>query len=64
MWRRRERNLYIGMQDAGDFATTDLGAVQPSWHQEDCCDIFDYATDGTTGTISAGSRRPPDAAST
>ncbi len=52
-------NLYIGMQDAGDFATTNLGAGTPTWHQEDCCDIFDYATDGTTVVYQRGFTPPP-----
>lgn len=42
-------DLYVGLQDNGSWATRMAGDVpKPAdWHNEECCDIFDFATDGT-----------------
>jgi hypothetical protein len=48
-------SIYYGTQDAGSFAQIDAGGPAPgvnnTWHNEDCCDVFDLAADnnGTPG---------------
>jgi len=39
-------DLYFGLQDNGSWATRNAGTARPNWHNADCCDVFDTATDG------------------
>ena len=38
-------DLYFGNQDIGSWASTNAGAVNPTWSNKDCCDVFDASAD-------------------
>jgi hypothetical protein len=38
-------DLYFGNQDNGSFGTITGGAALPTWHNQDCCDVFDMVPD-------------------
>jgi hypothetical protein len=38
-------DLYLGNQDNGTFATTNVGASSPTWTNPKCCDTFDLLAD-------------------
>jgi len=38
-------DLYFGLQDDGSWGTTTGGAASPTWHNQDCCDVFDVSAD-------------------
>src|SRR5262249_606637 len=47
-------NLYFGLQDDGPFATTNVGATDPTTitgHNEKCCDAFDVAADNNNHVL-------------
>lgn len=37
--------LYFGTQDNGSWGTTNAGAGTPTWHNQDCCDVFDVVAE-------------------
>ena len=39
----RAEDLYFGLQDNGAWASRNAGASKPTWHNADCCDVFDVA---------------------
>jgi hypothetical protein len=40
-------DLYFGVQDNGSFVTSDAGANNPTWTNQECCDSFDFIADAT-----------------
>jgi len=36
-------DIYFGTQDAGVFASINVGSNSPTWHMPNCCDAFDFA---------------------
>jgi hypothetical protein len=40
-------DLYFGTQDNGSFGTLTGGAALPTWHNQDCCDVFDSVADAS-----------------
>jgi uncharacterized repeat protein (TIGR01451 family) len=38
-------DLYMGTQDNGSFGATNGGAMPPTWHNQDCCDVHDIVGD-------------------